>query len=301
MPPDRTGGRNVFIEFASQPGVIQGGLCAATSCTRREFLELLDILIDVQGGFDAVLYGTSTPISPTTQRLRRGRYILSPKTPGQAMQINNERYHPRTLSLSNTARSAEFRQQVRQRDGRCVVTGRINHDAAHGFWRGFEAAHIFPLALDGLFQSQGFSQLATPGPLDINSPRNGILLDSRVHQEWDGYSIAVNPNNGYRVQSFRPGAWDLHGQVLHPVCRLPGDARAVLDTLLRWHYEQAVLCNMRGAGEPMYDFDFPPGTDMMGEIREGPQPVERMEVELYGRLHGWYDSGINTDTGISGL
>jgi hypothetical protein len=58
---------------------------------------------------------------------------------------------------------------------------------------------------------------------------------------------------------------------------------------------------MRGAGEPMYDFDFPPGTDMMGEIREGPQPVERMEVELYGRLHGWYDSGINTDTGISGL
>jgi hypothetical protein len=81
---------------------------------------------------------------------------------------------------------------------------------------------LTPLALDGLFQSQGFGQLTTFNNLaGINSPQNGILLDTRVHQEWDRYSIAVNPNNGYRVQSFRPGAWDLHGQVLRPVCRLP--------------------------------------------------------------------------------
>lgn len=289
MPPNRTGGRNVFIEFASQPGVVQGGLCASTSCTRRQFLQLLNILVDVQDGFDTVLYGTNTPISPTTQRLRRGRYILSPRTPGQAMQISDERYHPRTLSLSNTLRNAEFCREVRERDGRCVITGRINREAPYGNWRGFEAAHIFPLALDALFQSQGFSQLITTTHLPgVNSPRNGILLDSRIHQEWDGYSIAVDPNNGYRVQSFRPGSWDLHGKVLHSVCRLPGNTRAVLDPLLQWHFEQAVLCNMRGAGEPMFEFDFPPGTDMMGQIREGPQAAERMEAELFGRLHGLY-------------
>lgn len=44
---------------------------------------------------------------------------------------------------------------------------------------------------------------------------------------------------------------------------------------------------MRGAGEASFEFDFPPGTDMMGEIREGPQAAQRMEVELFSRLHGW--------------
>ena len=45
----------------------------------------------------------------------------------------------------------------------------------------------------------------------------------------------------------------------------------VLDILLTWHFEQAVLCNVRGVGEPVLDPDFPPGTDMMGEIFSGPQ------------------------------
>lgn len=39
-------------------------------------------------------------------------------------------------------------------------------------------------------------------------------------------------------------------------------------------------------GVPSFEFDFPPGIDMMAEIREGPAPAERMEAELCGRLYG---------------
>lgn len=77
-------------------------------------------------------------------------------------------------------------------------------------------------------------------------------------------------------------------KILDPVCRRPNDNRAVLDALLSWHYEQAVLCNMRGAGEPTFEHDFPPGSDMVGEILKATQAAERMEAELFGRLHGLY-------------
>ncbi|OXV09835.1 hypothetical protein Egran_02401, partial [Elaphomyces granulatus] len=34
----------------------------------------------------------------------------------------------------------------------------------------------------------------------MNIPSNGILLRSDIHQLWDAYQIAVNPNNGYKIQ-----------------------------------------------------------------------------------------------------
>jgi hypothetical protein len=57
-----------------------------------------------------------------------------------------------------------------------------------------------------------------------------------------------------------------------------------IDELLRWHFRQAVLANMKGAGEPIFEHDFPPGSDMMGEILRGPRAADRMEFELFGRL-----------------
>lgn len=41
---------------------------------------------------------------------------------------------------------------------------------------------------------------------------------------------------------------------------------------------------MRGAGEPIFEIDFPPGSDMMGEILKGPKAAERIEYELFSRL-----------------
>ncbi|KAJ9266269.1 hypothetical protein DTO195F2_1384 [Paecilomyces variotii] len=288
MSPSRSASRNVFIYFSHQPGVVQGGLCAAQNLTRHEFIDMLNIAFRAIGGFEARFYGSNTPITRTNQPLQRGSYILHPRTAGEQVEISDEQWHPRTLSLSNTPTEDAFRDQVRTRDRRCVITGRINQDADVGIWTGFEAAHIFPLALDPLFISQGFAQLITYNdPPGVDSPQNGILLRADIHSLWDNYFIAINPNNGYRVQTFRPSTWDLQGNVLHTVCRQPGNPLSVIDALLLWHFEQAVLINMRGAGGPIFEFDFPPGTDMMGEIRRGPQPAERMEAELFNRLYSW--------------
>lgn len=41
---------------------------------------------------------------------------------------------------------------------------------------------------------------------------------------------------------------------------------------------------MRGAGEPSFEIDFPPGSDVLDEIREGPKAAERMEYELFSRF-----------------
>ena len=41
---------------------------------------------------------------------------------------------------------------------------------------------------------------------------------------------------------------------------------------------------MRGAGEPIFEHDFPPGSDMVGEILRGPKAGKRMEFELFSRL-----------------
>jgi hypothetical protein len=41
---------------------------------------------------------------------------------------------------------------------------------------------------------------------------------------------------------------------------------------------------MRGVGEPIFEHDFPPGSDIVGTILEGPKAAQRMEFELYNRL-----------------
>lgn len=57
-----------------------------------------------------------------------------------------------------------------------------------------------------------------------------------------------------------------------------------VDQLFRWHFRQAVLANMRGAGEPVFEHDFPPGCDMVGHILSGPKAAKRMEFEMFNRL-----------------
>jgi hypothetical protein len=66
-----------------------------------------------------------------------------------------------------------------------------------------------------------------------------------------------------------------------------------IDELLRWHFRQAVLANMKGAGEPIFEHDFPPGSDIVGDILRGPRAAERMEFELFGRLAAQVEIGYS--------
>jgi hypothetical protein len=283
--------RNVWIEFASEPGVVQGGLKAADNLTWREFLDMLNIVFHADGGFQARLLGSMLPpITATDQPLVHGQYVLTPLCQGQQMRTSDERFYHRThsMTLSSVSREDVFADQVRHRDQRCVITGRPvpAESIEENDWVTFEAAHIFPLALDHIFTTHGFSQLVTHNhPLGINSPQNGVLLKADIHSLWDSYDISVNPDNGYKIQGFHAVANEFHGNVLHEACRQQRDQLAIIDALLRWHYEQAVLCNMRGSGEAIFDFDFPPGTDMIGKI-----PAEQMEAEMFGRLYHWQEA-----------
>jgi hypothetical protein len=46
---------------------------------------------------------------------------------------------------------------------------------------------------------------------------------------------------------------------------------------------------MKGAGEPVFEHDFPPGSDIVGNILGGSKPAERMEFELFSRLATQFD------------
>lgn len=66
--------------------------------------------------------------------------------------------------------------------------------------------------------------------------------------------------------------------------QLLNDPQRPPDELLRWHFRQAVLVNMKGAGEPVFEHDFPPGSDIIGDILRGPMAADRMEFELFSRF-----------------
>ena len=41
---------------------------------------------------------------------------------------------------------------------------------------------------------------------------------------------------------------------------------------------------MRDTGDIILEHDFPPGSDMIGQILSQPKAAERIEFELFGRL-----------------
>ncbi len=81
---------------------------------------------------------------------------------------------------------------------------------------------------------------------------------------------------------FTPDRHDLAGKYLEQQFR--DDPQRPVDQLLRWHFRQAVLANMRGAGVPRFEHDFPPGSDIVSDILNVPKAGERMEFELFSRL-----------------
>jgi hypothetical protein len=87
---------------------------------------------------------------------------------------------------------------------------------------------------------------------------------------------------------FSPDGKGLAGKYLDQ--EFLGDPQRPVDQLLRWHFRQAVLANIRGAGEPRFEHDFPPGSDIVGDILQGPKSVKRMEFELFSRLEARVDA-----------
>ena len=103
----------------------------------------------------------------------------------------------RTISLATGTRVKSFRDAVRARDRRCVISGERAVGAYLDDWTGFEASHIFPIAREFDWIEHRYDRWITirgdPGGT-INSVQNGMLLDSTVHQLFASYNLSINPD-----------------------------------------------------------------------------------------------------------
>ena len=91
-----------------------------------------------------------------------------------------------------------FKEGIRARDGKCVISGLVNRMAPYR-WTRFEAAHIFPLEKENLWIEWGYGRWITDiddmvGNSKINSCQNGFLLSRNVHGAFDQYLVSVNPD-----------------------------------------------------------------------------------------------------------
>ncbi|KAF8475851.1 hypothetical protein BDZ91DRAFT_615368, partial [Kalaharituber pfeilii] len=125
---------------------------------------------------------------------------------------------------------------------------------------------------------------AVTGNLKNNSYQNGLLLESGVHKLFDQYLFPISPDLSTILPLLRiiiisrrliSMTFGLDGRIPNRRCRSPADPKAEAGNnslgtrtsrpprLPPWHFRQSILANMRGAGEPIFEDDFPPGADMM--------------------------------------
>ncbi|KAK9360423.1 hypothetical protein V1504DRAFT_492129 [Lipomyces starkeyi] len=145
-------------------------------------------------------------------------------------------------------------------------------------WRGFNAPHVVPLSSEDYWLQSGFSRWITnkTGERDtgINSCQNGLLMQSTIHDLFDSFDFSINSDDGYKITCFDADTFRMAGYLILSVGIEP----------MIWV----------GAGEPSFETDFPPGTDMIGEILSGPAAAKRIEAEIFSRLNQY---SLTTENG----
>ncbi|KAH8652734.1 HNH endonuclease-domain-containing protein [Tricladium varicosporioides] len=280
---DRSQHRNVLIFNTSDRNTTIGGLVLTAGVTNANLYAMVEIIVIAISDFtlrnesDITIKKNDSPLQP-------GNYYIDSPEP---FEVNNEVLVTCGMSLQTGSRVQAFRGAVRLRDRRCVITG---EEVIADYWRGFEAAHIFPLAYEQYWTDHDYGRWISIIPDKggtINSIQNGLLLRSDIHQLFDFYEFSINPDDNYKIVCFIPDSKGIAGRHLDQ--RFLDNPQRPVDQLLRWRFRQAVLINMRGAGEPVFEHDFPPGSDMIGSILKGPKAAEKMEFELFNRLATQFD------------
>ncbi|OAX84733.1 hypothetical protein ACJ72_00899 [Emergomyces africanus] len=215
-----------------------------------------------------------------------GRLILPSDNQAETGDYDkSSQWVARVRSHSESGRENSFRNGIRSRDGRCVITGLVNLLAPHR-WAGFEAAHIFPLEKETLwrqFDSRRWITNTEEGS-GINSTQNGILMLGHLHTCFDQCMFSVNPDNDYKITTFVPDTLGIDERIVHTVCRDPNSSYCVSDNLLRCTFDSRSLPICEEQGNLFFETDFPPGTDMMATLCDEPYGKERFEMEIESRL-----------------
>ncbi|KAF8424373.1 hypothetical protein EV426DRAFT_574034 [Tirmania nivea] len=273
--------RNVHFYDGSNPGLLLGRLVQNGSVTEANCLQMLGIIL-------------LAPAPIRVQHRSSGHVVVNSDSPlavgaydvycDGVIQVINELCLHRIGSFSVSRRDEAFHKGILARDGKCVISGMV-HTRAPFKSTDFVATHIFPLQAENVWIELGYGRCITDmdnavgKTSKINSCQNGILLSRNIHHAFTQYLVSVNPDDNYKVVVFGLDLNGVDGKILDPVCRKPHDPHRVCDQLLRWHFRQSVLANMRGAGEPILEHDFA-GKDMIKEIRDGPCGKEKFELKL---------------------
>ncbi|KAF3079798.1 hypothetical protein TWF569_009167 [Orbilia oligospora] len=303
MSANRRAGRTVFFFLSSQPNDCIGG-CRHNTFTQDDLYVFVDILVlvqvpDAEAGslpdgraFEIHMRGSQTALEKSTDiSLSPGDYIITPKHPLATICVSDELYIDRVLSHSVTPRDSAFRNALRQRDRGCVITGVVNDDDDND-WTGMEAAHIWPLGKGSEWIRQNASRWITDSDSDgfsnelkMNSPQNGILVSSIAHTLFDSYTLAINPEAGYRIYDFGRNKFGYGGKFMSATARQSNNNNnGARDTLLLWHFRQCVLANMRGAGEPLWDYSPREEGDVVGRLLSSDHTMTRLGEEVEARL-----------------
>ncbi|PUU73751.1 hypothetical protein B9Z19DRAFT_1134522 [Tuber borchii] len=77
-----------------------------------------------------------------------------------------------------------------------------------------------------------------------------MLLSADVHTLFDAFKVSINPDDNYKVVCFAPDALNLYYNIAgrHLDQTFLDKGNRPVDEVLRWHYRQAVLVNIRGPG-----------------------------------------------------
>ncbi|KAG0643721.1 hypothetical protein HOY80DRAFT_879731 [Tuber brumale] len=282
MPADRSAIRNTFFYASDDRDTQLGGLYTTPGITNDNFYEMVELVCLFSDTFE-LGDDNGQLVERDDEQLQRGNYYIATKG---SMEVTEEVPLLRTTSMQSGTRPKSFCEAVRRRDGGCILTGRR---AMLDRWYCLQAAHIFPLVYEDHWNRYSYRNLITILPncesnRSINSVQNGILLSNDMHGFFDNYLVAINPYDNYKIVSFgsEPLFYNLPTQIDPLLCQNVGWPP---DKLLHWHFRQVVLTNMKGAAEPCFETDFPPGSDMIGEIMSAPLAAARMEFELFGRLN----------------
>ncbi|PGH06289.1 hypothetical protein GX51_02486 [Blastomyces parvus] len=290
MSMGRASFRNVHF-YNALTGECLGGFYQKGSLTEETMIRILtNILLIVEQPFTSSTECQIGLLPLQKAQLSLGiMTYLPPLVHLGRIHLNEEPWVARLISYSASDREDQFRSAIRARDRKCVISGRVNNLIQLDMWPAFHAAHVFPLECEGVWREFNYGRWITNmddavGISKINSTQNGLLMDASLHNVFDQYLFSIDPDDDYKLISFFPDDMTIDGRILDPVCRDPTDPNCVSDELLRWHFRQSVLANMRGAGEPVFESDFPAGTDRMATLREESYGKERFKIEINSRL-----------------
>ncbi|KAL4882555.1 HNH endonuclease-domain-containing protein [Aspergillus karnatakaensis] len=202
----------------------------------------------------------------------------------------------REVSADRNAHQRHFRDSVRERDDKCVITGDGLGNTTPVPYAGSDAAHIYPVSRVAEWRQQNLQQHITDTSpataitqTGLYSAQNGLLLRSDIHHLWDNFLIAIDPDADYKVICFhgedtvekkrRLGGNRIKGATHNS----PNPNDRISPRLLRWHLKMCLLKMMKGNSQ-IKDWEHDLEPDTIEGILSEPDGAERMEVELFTRL-----------------